>query len=134
MTTFHTGTLEKRTLLASAVPVLPARDLPLSVRFYERVLDLRVRHQASDYAVLSLSGLELHLWSCQDDHVCHNSSCRINVRGIDELYERCRALKIIHPNAPLAEKPWGSREFAVLDPSGVLITFVERLVALDPRD
>jgi uncharacterized glyoxalase superfamily protein PhnB len=51
---------------------------------------------------------------------------RIRVEGIDELYERCRVEQIVHPNAPLEEKPWGAREFAVVDGDGNLLTFFER--------
>jgi uncharacterized glyoxalase superfamily protein PhnB len=51
---------------------------------------------------------------------------RIRVEGIDELYEHCRARGIIHPSAPLQEKPWGAREFAVVDGDGNLLTFFER--------
>lgn len=29
----------------------------------------------------------------------------------------------IHPNGPLQTKPWGQREFALLDPDNNLITF-----------
>jgi hypothetical protein len=29
----------------------------------------------------------------------------------------------IHPNAALAEKPWGQKEFALLDPDHNLLTF-----------
>ena len=32
---------------------------------------------------------------------------------------------IVHPNAPLTSKPWGTMEFAILDPDGNLITFHE---------
>jgi catechol 2,3-dioxygenase-like lactoylglutathione lyase family enzyme len=32
---------------------------------------------------------------------------------------------MVHPNATLEDKPWGTREFAVLDPDGNLITFYE---------
>jgi hypothetical protein len=51
---------------------------------------------------------------------------RIRVEGIDELYERCRAEEIVHPNASLEEKPWGAREFADVDGDGNLLTFFER--------
>ena len=50
---------------------------------------------------------------------------RIRVGGIDELYKYCQAKGIVHPNAPLEEKPWGSREFAVRDVDGNLLTFFE---------
>ena len=34
---------------------------------------------------------------------------------------------MVHPNAPLSEKPWGIREFAVLDPDNNLIALYERV-------
>jgi hypothetical protein len=50
----------------------------------------------------------------------------IPVTGIDELYEHCRARSIVHPSGSLEEKPWGAREFAVLDGDGNQLTFFER--------
>lgn len=125
---------ESSVLLASAVPVLPALELQTTARFYSTYLGLTIRHSDPDYVVLSANGLELHLWRCGDRRICEQSSCRLHVRGIDALYERCRAAGIVHPNAPLRDEPWGNREFAILDPNGVLITLVERQVSLDPRD
>jgi uncharacterized glyoxalase superfamily protein PhnB len=51
---------------------------------------------------------------------------RIRVEGIDELYDLCRSEGIVHPRAPLEEKPWGAREFAITDLDGNLLTFFER--------
>ena len=48
------------------------------------------------------------------------------VTGIDELYRQCLALGAVHPNGPLTDQPWGSREFAVLDPDHNLITLYEQ--------
>lgn len=42
------------------------------------------------------------------------------------LFAELQPQGVVHPNAPLAQKPWGSREFGVLDPDGNLITFVEQ--------
>jgi uncharacterized glyoxalase superfamily protein PhnB len=50
---------------------------------------------------------------------------RVGVRGIDPLYEHCQIEGIVHPNAPLQEKPWGFREFSVIDNDGNLVTFFE---------
>ncbi|MDJ0679472.1 MAG: hypothetical protein QNJ18_06365 [Xenococcaceae cyanobacterium MO_167.B52] len=33
--------------------------------------------------------------------------------------------EIIDPNGKLETKPWGMKEFAILDPAGVCITFCE---------
>jgi len=36
----------------------------------------------------------------------------------------------IHPNGHLEMKPWGQKEFALLDPDNNLLTFGERIKAL----
>jgi hypothetical protein len=51
------------------------------------------------------------------------------VTEIDQLFAELETRGVIHPNARLETKPWGSREFAVLDLDGNLITFAERLSA-----
>jgi len=50
----------------------------------------------------------------------------VHVAGIDELFNELNGQGVVHPNAPLQNKPWGSREFRVLDEDGNLITFAER--------
>ena len=43
---------------------------------------------------------------------------------IDTLYQRFIDDGVtIHPNGSLAQKPWGVREFSILDPDNNLITF-----------
>jgi hypothetical protein len=34
---------------------------------------------------------------------------------------------VVHPNAPLRETPWGTREFGALDPDGNLVSLYERV-------
>lgn len=33
----------------------------------------------------------------------------------------------IHPNGSLETKPWGMKEFSLLDPNGTLLTFREKI-------
>lgn len=33
----------------------------------------------------------------------------------------------IHPNGSLETKPWGMKEFSLLDPNGTLLTFGEKI-------
>jgi hypothetical protein len=48
----------------------------------------------------------------------------IRTDDIDSLYHSFLAKKVaIHPNAPLQQKPWGQKEFALLDPDNNLLTF-----------
>ncbi len=39
--------------------------------------------------------------------------------------ESCSGEGIVHPNAPLELEPWGSRQLAVTDGNGNLLTFFE---------
>ena len=58
---------------------------------------------------------------------------RVGVRGIEPLYLHCQAEEIVHPNAPLEDKPWGFREFAVTDHDGKLVTFFEPPSDYEPQ-
>jgi len=42
------------------------------------------------------------------------------------LHQALQTLGILHPNAPLCDQWYGTREFGVLDPDHNLITFFQR--------
>ena len=69
---------------------------------------------------------QIHFWPCTDRSIAENTACRIYVRGIEALYAEIEPHGIVHPNAPLATKAWGAREFGMVDLDGNLITFAER--------
>lgn len=52
----------------------------------------------------------------------------IEVEGIDAVYERLRE-KGVAIELELAERPWGTREFVLLDPDGNAVTFFEPLAS-----
>lgn len=45
--------------------------------------------------------------------------------GFTKVYASCVAFGIVHPRAALETKPWGTREFGIVDPDGNLVTFAE---------
>jgi hypothetical protein len=48
----------------------------------------------------------------------------IRTDNIDNLYQTLLDNKVnIHPNGHLENKPWGQREFSLLDPDNNLLTF-----------
>ena len=48
---------------------------------------------------------------------------RLAVKGIEALYaEYQKRGGKVHPNGPLEEKPWGTKEFGAIDPNGVCVT------------
>jgi hypothetical protein len=47
-----------------------------------------------------------------------NTTCRVHVRRIEALHRELESKSVIHPNALLQSKPWGSREFGIVDNDG----------------
>lgn len=111
--------------IASAVPVLPAQDLDATLEFYRRVLRFKAEFRQPTYAAVSRDGVQIHFWLCPDRAMAEASGCRLNVVGINALYAECRSHGVIHPNGELAVRPWGLREFAIVDCNGNLICFAE---------
>lgn len=114
------------TRFVSATPVLASLDIERSVEFYCSQLGFaKVHVQQGTYGIVSRGAVQLHFWACTERHIAENTSCRVRVEGIAALFAQCAALGIVHPNAPLDTRPWGTREFGVLDPDGNLVTFAE---------
>ncbi len=119
---------DTQTTFLRAVPVLPALNIVEAVAFYERAgFTTRYRAEDDDYAIVHVGAVEVHLWKCDDRRIAENTGCRVEVTGVEPLYEKHRALGIVHSNGPLSEKPWGTREFVMVDNSGNIITFFERV-------
>jgi hypothetical protein len=47
--------------------------------------------------------------------LAENSSCRIQVTGIEALYQEYQTKGLLASNAAVRAKPWGTREFVVFD-------------------
>lgn len=112
--------------LTAAVPVLASLDIPKTIQFYCTQFGFtKVYEEPAVYGIVQRDSVQIHFWACPDRGIAENTGCRIQVQGIETLYEQYQPTGHIHPNAPLQAKPWGSREFAVLDEDGNLITFFE---------
>jgi catechol 2,3-dioxygenase-like lactoylglutathione lyase family enzyme len=120
----HTKVTDTR--LERAIPVLASLDLEATQRFYADRLGFDAGPRYPDYGICTRDGVQIHFWLTDDADIPKATSCRIDVVGIDRLYEEMREAGVVHPNGPLTEQPWGFREFAVLDGDGNLIKFGER--------
>ena len=110
-------------------PVIPATDLLRSIAFYVETLGFEEVFRSGDppeYAGLRCGAATIHLFACNEPKIAEWTAFRIAVDAVDALFERCLAADIVHPNGALSERPWGTRDFTVLDPSGVGVTFWER--------
>lgn len=115
------------TTVLSAVPIIPARDLTATTAWYRDSLGFATRHVEREYGIVERDGVEVHFWGPSGIAPQNSMTMyRLGVAGIDALYEICRRARLVHPNAPLEAKRWGTREFALGDCDGNLVTFFER--------
>lgn len=112
-----------------AAPILPARDLQDTRAFFERLGFSTVGwwpHTFGGYAILVRGELELHFFSFPD-LAPHDSyaQCYWRVADAGALYSAYAQLGLPTTGIPritaVEDKPWGVREFALVDPNGTLI-------------
>lgn len=81
------------------------------------------------YLILAKDNLEIHFFENKKLNPFENDGqLYIRVENIDDLYqELIEKQVVIHPNGKLQNKPWGQREFSILDPNHNLLTFGQSL-------
>ena len=110
--------------LVAAIPKLASLDVERSLAFFDRLGFTRL-YTSREYGVTRRDSVSIHFWPCDNPEIPRQTGCRISVEGVDELFEAYSKLDVIHPNGQLEDKPWGAREFSILDPDGNLVTFYE---------
>jgi catechol 2,3-dioxygenase-like lactoylglutathione lyase family enzyme len=131
--------------LGQTIPALPVRDAEAAVGFYRDRLGFGVLDHDGGFAVLCRDEAVVHLWQAGDESwrerdsierpvrsgaesfIAGTASCRIQVQGVDELFEELRAQDVLHAASTggVDETDVGTREFATLDQDGNLVTFFQ---------
>jgi hypothetical protein len=115
--------------LKAAIPKLASLDIERSVAFFERLGFQRVAVHPT-VAMVTRDAVDIHFWLTNDPAIPQATGCRVNVDGIERLYEEFKPLQVVHPRDPLGDKPWGLREFSILDVDGNVLTFASPIVEL----
>jgi uncharacterized glyoxalase superfamily protein PhnB len=109
--------------LSRVAPELPATDLQASIVFYVQQLGFKLAMQMEGYAIVERDGIALHLF---DDSGRKYSSAGIHIftPDLDELFAEFAThdARIVQP---IETKPWGNREFRVIDAAGNELKFTE---------
>ncbi len=108
--------------MARAIPVLPCLDIARAVEFYAEHLGFGMSFRFEGYAAVARDGAEIHLRLVKGSKAPKGGGCRIEVQGIESLFEECSSAGVVHGKGTLQG---GVREFAVQDGDGNLITFAE---------
>lgn len=117
-------------VLGKLSPLIPSGDdVDTVIEFYEKKLGFTTRYKEgspTNMAIIERGDVEILLNRNDDQHLADNTSFRIQVEGVDQLYAEYRSCGVEKMNT-LDIKPWGTKEFSVIDPAGVCIAFYERV-------
>lgn len=116
-------------MLVDIIPKLPMRNKSQTMEFYLTRLEFELLGDYKDYILAKKEQIELHFFEFTTLTPKDNyGQVYIRTTDIEELYQSIIAKQIpIHPNGHLEIKPWGQKEFALLDPDNNLLTFGQRL-------
>jgi hypothetical protein len=112
-------------MLTEVSPKLPMRDINVTKEYYLHKLGFEELGDYEDYLIVSKDKIEIHFFEYKGLDPKENcGGIYIRTDAIDHFYQMLLEKKVsIHPNGHLENKPWGQREFSLLDPDNNLLTF-----------
>jgi len=135
--------------MLKTIPALPVQSIKQSCEYYINKLGFRIRHQEETFAIAVRDEIEIHLWqSCDkswkwrsillfvkpiwsgaESFIAGTASCRIEVQGVEKLYQEYKKQEVLHSsNTKVEEQYWGHKEFSAVDVNRNLLIFYEVIV------
>ncbi|MBC7915047.1 MAG: VOC family protein [Pyrinomonadaceae bacterium] len=112
-------------------PKLPMRNKAETKDFYINKLSFQELGSTDwdGYLMLQKDSIQIHFFEFKElDPKENYGQVYIRTDDIDNFYQSLLDNKTsIHPNGHLQVKPWGQKEFALLDPDNNLLTFGQSL-------
>lgn len=116
-------------MLTDIIPKLPMRNKFLTKEFYINQLGFELVGDYGNYILIKKEQIELHFFEF---------ATLIPEENYGQVYFRTTEIEIIyqcfldnqiniHPNGQLEIKPWGQKEFSLLDPDNNLLTFGQNI-------
>ena len=114
-------------MLTAIHPKLPMRNKNNTRNFYIQKLGFQEFGSADfdGYLMLKKEEIQIHFFEFTTlDPTENYGQVYIRTNAIDELFQTfVKNGTDIHPNGHLKLKPWGQKEFSILDPDHNLLTF-----------
>ena len=111
--------------------VLAVRDLAVEADYYKEKLGFKLDFTAPGWEFLSFGDFKVMLGECPDEMTAeatgnHSWYAHVIVENVDDIYDefRGRGAAVL---SPIADKPWGVREFSVVTPDGHRIGFGQEI-------
>lgn len=118
-------------MLTAINPKLPMRNKIITRDFYINQLSFKEWGNADfdGYLMVQKDSIEIHFFEFATlDPTQNYGQVYIRVQDIETVYNNFLNNGVpIHPNGPLESKPWGQKEFSILDPDHNLLTFGQSL-------
>ncbi len=116
-------------MLTAINPKLPMRNKAITKNFYITQLGFQEFGSADfdAYLMIEKDAIQIHFFQFKDLNPQENyGQVYIRTNDIDGLYKSFLDRNLpIHPNGSLQIKPWGQKEFSMLDPDNTLLPFVQ---------
>lgn len=113
-------------MITSVVPKLPFIDKQATLDFYVGQLAFKLTADHGDYMILHKGPVELHFFAypaLEPDKSDFMIYLRVD-EDIEGLYEQYKSMTpALKRLGRLETKPWGLKEFPLIDPNGTLLTF-----------
>jgi hypothetical protein len=113
-------------MLTDINPKLPMRNKAETKAYYVDQLGFEpFGGDYPDYLMVQKDSIQIHFFLFRELVPSENyGQVYIRTNDIDKLYQSLIDNKVaIHPNGHLHVKPWGQKEFSLLDPDSNLLTF-----------
>lgn len=114
-------------MLTEIHPKLPMHDKAATRKFYSTMLGFHEIGSADfdGYLMMQRDQIQIHFFEFKGLKPKENyGQVYIRTNDIDTLYQSLLDNKTrIHPNGHLQIKPWGQKEFSILDSDNNLLTF-----------
>jgi catechol 2,3-dioxygenase-like lactoylglutathione lyase family enzyme len=100
-------------------PILTSYDLDATEAFYTEQLGFQTvsKYAEAGYLILMRDQVSLHFARAEGESstAMTMTHCYLYVKGVDAIYAQARRAGAVHPHGKLEQKPWGLREFTLLD-------------------
>lgn len=115
-------------MFRNLIPKIFYDHLQDGLEFFVGGLGFEILYQDGDMAVVARDGAKAYIVESPEYAAKDRPELAVETDSIDEIFKEMssRAPQLLHPNSrSVSLRPWGAREFAMLDKTTVCVVFRE---------